>query len=112
MDIVERAKDYVERCGTVEGKKQGRFANLAGFCGELGVGLDTYLREMVARPEEDDAIKAILEDAALNSDLSATLVSAYLKARLGYGEKPKDQHACDSGQLQLIFEHDIYQDGG
>ena len=63
-----------------------------------------------------DAIKAIakkhnlaiLEDEALNSALSPTLVSAYLKKRLGYDGTEKRA----SSQLEISFEHDVFEDGG
>ena len=46
---------------------------------------------------------------ALNADVSPTLLSAYLKKRLGY-EKNAGSEICD-GQLRVIFEHDITEDG-
>ncbi len=112
--VIDRANEYIRYCSTQsEGaKKRGRFANLAGFCRFLGVGVDTFEREMAEHPEAYGAICAMLEDEALNSDLSATLVSAYLKTRLGYGGKSEPRHTAEDGQIQLIFEHDIYEDGG
>ena len=61
-------------------------------------------------PEVWGRICALLEDEALNSDLSPTLLSAYLKRRLGYGEKSEHIDA-DCGQMTLVFEHDIAEDG-
>ena len=113
--MVARARTYIETCAvqSVGAKGRGRFANLAGFCRSLGVGVDTFVREMAAYPEAYDTICAMFEDEALNCELSATLVSAYLKRRLGYADKPDSPHtACDAGEVKLIFEHDIFEDGG
>ena len=67
---------------------------------------------MAAFPEEFGIIRAMMEDEALNSEMATTLVSAYLKTRLGYGEPPSAKHAADTGEVSLVFEHDIYEDGG
>lgn len=67
---------------------------------------------MAAFPEAVGVIRAMLEDEALNSEMAATLISAYLKTRLGYGEPSAAKHAADAGEVNLIFEHDIYEDGG
>jgi hypothetical protein len=86
------------------------FPNLAGFCRFLGVG--TGELEMLAAkyPSEHGKILAVLEDEALNSGLSATLISAYLKKRLGYDCTPKPLSEGEK-QLQIRFEHDILKDG-
>ena len=68
-------------------KSGGRFPNMAGFCRYLGVGVEQFCLSMKERQEEYDALCAIFEDEALNSGLSATLISAYLKRHLGYGER-------------------------
>ena len=84
------------------------FPNLAGFCRFIGIGtseLEDFGRE---NPCEYGKILAVLEDEALNSTISPTLVSAYLKKRLGYdGTKPQES----SAQLEIKFEHDIFEDG-
>ena len=67
---------------------------------------------MTAFSEAAGVILAMLEDEALNSDMAATLISPYLKARLGYGEVREVKHAApDTGEVRLVFEHDIYADG-
>ena len=94
-------------------KKDVRFPNMAGFCRYLGVGVEAFRLCMKERQEEYDTLCAMFEDEALNSGLSATLVSAYLKKHLGYGEKNADGGAsvCEADKVKLIFEHDIYADG-
>lgn len=88
--------------------KETVFPNLAGLCRFIGIGtseLEEFGRE---NPCEYGKILAVLEDEALNSSLSPTLVSAYLKKRLGYdGTKPTEA----SPQLEIKFEHDIFEDG-
>ena len=51
----------------------------------------------------------MLEDEALNSSLSPTLISAYLKKRLGYASDSSAESS--ENQLQIKFEHDIFEDG-
>lgn len=94
-------------------KKDVRFPNMAGFCRYLGVGVEAFRLCMKERQDEYDTLCAMFEDEALNSGLSATLVSAYLKKHLGYGEKNADGGAsvCEADKVKLIFEHDIYADG-
>lgn len=85
--------------------------NPAGFCRFLGKGLD-FWEELSNRDKITyGIICAALEDEALNSDLSPTLLSAYLKKRLGYGEPKDSSGVTDCGQMTLVFEHDILEDG-
>ena len=89
-----------------------RFPNLAGFCRYLGIGLSEFSEVMEKYPAECDAVLAALEDEALNLCNSATLISAYMKQRLGYGRlSAEPKYHCDSEQLELVFEHDIFEDG-
>ena len=128
--INELLKSYIELCSAdtedecigqsehdTKRKKSDRarssvkamFPNLAGFCRYLGIGtqeLDAIANEY---PTEYGKILAVLEDEALNSDLSATLISAYLKKRLGYDASTKSHST--SSQLEICFEHDIMEDG-
>ena len=63
-------------------------------------------------PEEFEKLSAIFEDEALNSEISASLLTAYLKKRLGYGENEKTEKSeVETGQIRLIFDHDILSDG-
>ena len=61
------------------------------------------------RPDEHERLMAILEDEALCADVSPTLLSSYMKRRLGYG----DAECGATGQREVVwrFEHDIYKDG-
>ena len=85
--------------------------NPAGFCRFLGKGLDFWEDLSDSDPGTYGVICAFLEDEALNSDLSPTLLSAYLKKRLGYGEPKGSSGVTDCGQMTLVFEHDIDEDG-
>ena len=62
------------------------FPNVAGFCRYCGRGEEWFGEMKRKYPESGDVILTALEDAALNADRSPTLVTAYLKHRLGYGE--------------------------
>lgn len=87
----------------------GSFPNLAGFCRFLGCGLSEFEALRTADPASADYLCAVLEDEALNAAAPTfSLVSAYLKQRLGYGEKTGQE---ESGQLRLVFDHDISEDG-
>ena len=113
MDLAALAREYIEGCATEEGKRGGRFANLAGFCRYLGMGVEQFCLFMKERQEEYDALCAMFEDEALNSGLSATLISAYLKRHLGHGERAEatGKSSMELDQIKLVFEHDIYEDG-
>ena len=85
----------------------GRFPNFAGFCRYLGVGSETAKRILEDYPAESGRLLATLEDEALNSTVSPTLLSAYMKKRVGY-EKESDT----GGDTQIVcFDHDIWGDG-
>lgn len=112
--MIERAEAYIKFCAeeAVDAKGRGRFPNLAGFCRFLGVGVETFENETAAYPEVTDAIRAMFEDEALNSNMAVSLLSAYLKKRLGYNEPAEPKHAAsDTGDMNIVFEHDIYADG-
>lgn len=56
---------------------------------------------------------AALEDEALNIGNSATLITAYMKQRLGYGRVGAEpRFSCEAEKYELVFEHDILEDGG
>lgn len=108
-----RLKKYLRGCRATEDtdskKDGGRLPTLAGFCGFLGCGI-TAAEELRRRhPSQFDYVSAILEDEALNSGRSSTIINAYLKERLGYGEK--SEPTGDGEPLQLVFSHDILEDG-
>ena len=88
------------------------FPNLAGFARSLGVGLGDLEKICGKYPEQYDAVLALLEDEALNCGQSPTILSAYLKERLDFGEKKEGGATLPVGDLQLVFEHDISEDGG
>ena len=96
-----------------EEKKGGRFPNLAGFCRWTGYGMEAVENLRLTYPEEADYLVAVMEDEALNSPaLSPTVVGAYLKRRLCYGEKGTSPASlAECGEVRLVFEHDIAEDG-
>ena len=90
-------------------QSKSNFPNLAGFCRYLGISTEE-LEEIASKyPHEYGMILTVLEDEALNSGLCATLLSAYLKKRLGYDATPRN--IGSQSQLQICFEHDIFEDG-
>ncbi len=85
------------------------FPNLAGFCRFIGISPAELEAAAEAYPHGYGVILATLEDEALNSDLSASLLTAYLKHRCGY--ERTGAHKEQTSQLQISFEHNIYEDG-
>ena len=90
-------------------KNKNRFPNVAGFCRYFHIGSNEYDILAAKYPDQFDRLVAIFEDEAFNSDVSPTLLSAYLKKRLGY-EKNNVGEIYD-GELKVVFEHDILEDG-
>ena len=84
-----------------------RFPNLAGFCRFLGCSTEEWLTMEKEHPEVFGRLRAALEDEALNVVMSPTVVTAYLKKRLGYD---KDQES-DDGPITLCFAHNVLDDG-
>lgn len=102
--------------GTREAKKAApvnRFPNLAGFCRFLGVGMAKMEQLAAKEPEIYDSLCAVFEDEALNSGVSASVLTPYFKKRLGYAEKApaSSSDGEDHGGIRLIFDHDIWEDG-
>ena len=94
------------------GKKGAeRFPNVAGFARKLGVGVSTLKKIEAAWPDQYELLLALFEDEALNSDKSATLINIYMKEHLGFGEKKEGDAILPIGDIKLIFEHDIQEDG-
>lgn len=94
---------------TAQKTRKQRFPNLAGFCRYFGIGDTEYKSLKNKYPKEFERINWVFEDEALNAEVSPTIVSAYLKRRLGY-EKSNESEIID-GELKVIFEHDIMEDG-
>lgn len=92
--------------------KTVKFPNVAGFCRYFGIGQQKYECLSKKYPEEFEKLSAIFEDEALNSEISASVLTAYLKKRLGYSDTEKSEKSeVDAGQIRLIFDHDILLDG-
>ena len=89
--------------------KRSAFPNLAGFCRYLGIGTGELDEIRNDYPLEYGRMLTVLEDEALNSEMSATLLSAYLKKRLGYDSSLQKESPEEA--LQISFEHDIFEDG-
>ncbi len=108
---------YLKSCqkeGDADSKKNPvSFPNLAGFCRFIGCGLGAMELLRDGNPEAYDYVCTVLEDEAFRYSVSPTVMSAYLKQRLGLGEKPSDASgkSTECGQLKLVFEHDILEDG-
>lgn len=106
---------YLKACKPPDGegkKASGRFPCVAGFCRFLGCGVGELEALRLSHPAEFDYLLTVMEDEALNSPIpSPTVVSAYLKHRLSYGERTVPISEAECGEMRVIFEHDIAEDG-
>lgn len=115
-ELLEKLEQYLQSCHPLQ-KEDGKkatapFPNLAGFCRHLGWGSTEMELLQKSNPELYDRICTVLEDEALNSDLSASVLTAYLKQRLWRAETAGEKSAIHQGdQLRLVFEHNILEDG-
>ena len=109
--LIEEYLQFCRKSG--DEKKGGRFPNLAGFCRWTGCGMEAVESLRLSHPDDADYLVAVMEDEALNSPaLSPTVVGAYLKRRLCYGEKGTGSPSlAECGEVKLVFEHDITEDG-
>ncbi len=111
----KKLRHYLKSCRPPEGadlkKEMGRLPNPAGFCTFLGCGRGCMeeLREQL--PRQFDYLISVFEDELLNAARlpSAGLASAYLRTHLGFGVPPTDDG--NSGDVRVVFEHDIEEDG-
>lgn len=117
-ELISLAEEYVKECRlqSAEERAQGhkgfeRFPNLAGFARKLNVGVSTLKKIEDRWPEQYGLLLALFEDEALNSEKSATILNAYMKEHFGFGEKKEGDSFLPVGDVKLVFEHDISEDG-
>ena len=108
--LARKLKAYLKSCrqpsdGDVK-KREERLPNFAGFCASLKCGTRALEHLRRTYPEIFDYLAAVLEDEALNSSRSPAIVNAYIKDKFGTWERGEDED-----RVQLIFEHDILEDG-
>ena len=106
--------DASDTVGNAQSKKSApklKFPNVAGFCRFMQVGLREFEELSDAYPEEYEKALSIFEDEALNSDLSSTLLSSYMKKRLFYEKPSASERKSEDGPIKICFEHDIFGDG-
>ena len=115
-ELLTLLNQYLQFChnsNEEKAKKDGvPFPNLAGFCRWIGCSSAELTHLQAERPTLYDRICTVLEDEALNSQLSASVLTAYLKQRLWKGDAPPEKTSVEGGeQLRLVFEHNILEDG-
>lgn len=112
--LKEMTEEYIESCRSsseTASKAYDRFPNIAGFCRRFGIDNAELMRLKKERPDLYDHLTFTMEDEALNFGASPTLLSAYLKRRLGYADRNDTASVAEVGEMRLIFEHDINEDG-
>ena len=77
----------------------------------LGVGVSSFKLVDEEWHDQYSAMLALFEDEALNSDKNATVLNTYIKERLNFGEKKEGGASMHMGDVKLVFEHDIGEDG-
>ena len=102
-ELLSRFTSYLE-----EREGGTSFPNVAGFCRYCGRGEEWFGEMKRKYPESGDVILTALEDVALNADRSPTLVTAYLKHRLGYGETSEAR----GGMPEVVFVDRSLADDG
>lgn len=107
--IIEKAGRHGRRSRKNNDKK--RFPNIAGLCRYIGISARKYAELTSLYPEETGQILAAFEDEALNAEKAAAILVPYLKARLGYSGHQTHENDGSSGEVKIIFEHDIFADG-
>ena len=112
------AEEYIALCKekSVRAKENGYksaeiFPNLAGFARTLNVGVSTLKQIEGTWPEQYGLMLALFEDEALNSDKPAAFINAYMKEHFGFGEKKEGDEVLPLGDLKVVFEHNITEDG-
>lgn len=110
------AEQYIHSCICVDGEQESkrsfkRFPNIAGFARVLGIGVGDFIIVEQGWPEQYGAMLALFEDEALNSDKNATVLNTYIKERLKLGEKKEGGATLPVGDVKIVFEHDIAEDG-
>lgn len=115
--ILNLLNEYIIACASDQKSSEGGkdtkghptlFPNIAGFCRFLKIStveLEEFGKNF---PEDYNKLLTILEDEALNSKLSPTILSAYMKKRLKYDHASAIE---PNTQLEIKFEHDIFEDG-
>ena len=116
-DIIGVAEGYVSEClehGQAGGDR-ARFPNIAGFGRALGIGLGELERMGEKYPAVYDAVLAVLEDGALNTERipgkSALLAMTYFRRRLGYESIKIAPKGEQDKSIRVVFDHDIEEDG-
>lgn len=101
--LLPLTETYIDHC-----IENHRMPNLAGLCRFLGISMASFERLSESHREQIARIRDALEDEALNSDMSPSLLSGYLKKRLGYGDEDKTE---GEDTVVVVFEHDALRDG-
>ena len=100
-----------EKCSGQGKKGCDRFPNLAGFARKLNVGVSTLKKIEGRWPDQYGLLLALFEDEALNSEKSTTILNIYMKEYFGFGEKKESDAVLPVGDVKVVFEHDISEDG-
>ncbi len=115
-ELLRFAEKYVASCHASDDEdggghaRGGRLPNIAGLARLLGVGVADISALEGRHPEQYRALLALMEDEALNSDKSSTLINTYFKERLRLGTAQADESSSDAA-LTVVFEHDVLSDG-
>ncbi len=98
--LCEKLASYIEECKKSDNKHA--LPNIAGFCRYIGASPDELQALKKTHPDDHAAVMTYLEDAALNSGATASLVNMYLR-QYGFWSAPvADEFTCD---------HDMDADG-
>lgn len=88
-----------------------RFPNVAGFCRFLRIGVSEFEELAQSFPNEYEYALSVFEDEALNSDISSSTLSSYMKKRLFYEKPSALEKKGEDSPIKICFEHDVFGDG-
>lgn len=97
-DFYGWAKKYVKLC-----EKDGKLANIAGFCCYADICKDTFYECRNYYPYGFKKTNELFEDAAVNNSRTAMGIF-YLKNKFGYADKQEVKH--EVANIKKFFEED------
>ena len=75
--LISALREYIEKCNADKERRKdkGPFPNVCGYCRYMGIGINKLSGELKEEEALSDRIATVLEDAVINSDPSAGVLS-------------------------------------
>ncbi len=98
--LKSKLREYID--SVLSSERKHPFPNLAGFCRHIGISANELFSLKKKRPNDFSSVMLELEDAALNSGATASLINLYLRQYGFWKPQSEDDIFCD---------HDMLEDG-